>query len=197
MKAIILYLFVLLIIPSQDIWNNLIIDNELEVQQSSKDDYSYPWHVVQHSDGHFENTLGLEISKKDTTPIIHNAHCYTYLNNESANSRLKFGEGELVNDTLHLKIFDKSASNYEMLELTVFQDKFKVNYQTAYYPFPYEGIEYKFLNESLTLNTNEFKKDTSIKGQVDIELIQTVNFQNKPSSTVNKKIKGTFEILIE
>lgn len=188
------------IIPNNDKWCKYIIDVNLKTPAIDSSKWTYPWYMIKHQDGHFENTLGESIMSSDTAHLIHNSRCILqteiHYSNDRINSDLKFAKAILVNDTLQIKIYDESASNWNHVTINVVKRKFNLNYK-ANYVFPYKRIDYQIEKKSLILNSKPpFKKGEIIKGSVEIELQETI-VKETGNLSKNKIIFGTFETKVE
>ncbi|GAA4107135.1 hypothetical protein GCM10022393_02160 [Aquimarina addita] len=178
-------------------WIPLIVDEQLEIPKIGPDDWSYPWYMIKHNDGHFENITEDTIIEKDTIRVIHHSKCYTYLTKKGKTipiSRIPFVTSEIKGDTLALTLFDESASNNEKLTLQLVNDFFKINYHTVYV-FPYKDIQYEFKSASLKVNKMPpYKKGMLLKGVLATEFVETIIYNdNTPSDVRDKLIEGTFE----
>ncbi len=184
-------------------WKTVQYDPHLKMPEKNADDWSYPWYMIKHVDGHFENTMSDTIQAEDTLRLYHNAHCYTYDDQTATNaknyrSRLPFAEAKRSEDTLKLKIHDFSASNYELLHLNIYGGKYKMTYRTSYV-YLYQDIEFDYLNSALVLQKRPpYQPGDTLKGALTLELNETIIFEdgksNPPSSRL---IKGTFEVEVE
>jgi len=178
----------------------LSIDTTKKIPDINLDNWSYPWYMIKHTDGHFENTLGETITKKDTIKLIHNAVCFSFIKRnhiyKEPNSNLRFAESAIHNDTLRIRLFDESASNWEELSIKIKDQEFKMDYKISYV-FPYKEIKYEFINQSVTINTlPPFELGQTIKGELEVEFKETI-IKEEDATTYTKMITGTFEVLVE
>jgi len=183
-------------------WTPIIFDENFTTPKIEEDDWSYPWYVIKHQDGHFENTMADTILPKDTIHQIHNSRCYSFFKKKNildkeAHDRLKFCEAKIKMDSLNIEIYDMSASNGEIIFLTIVNNHFKLKYNTAYV-FPYKNIEFTYYNQYLKINKKPpYLKDDIIFGEIKTEFEESIIFEkDKTTSTKTKVIKGTFEVKI-
>ena len=186
---------------AQNKWDKWVLNEHLDVPAIAADDWSYPWYVVEYEEGKFENTLGDSITAQDTIHQIHNSKCFTYvLKNDKMEpeprSRLPICEALWRNDTLLIGIFDFSASNSEAVEIAVKGDRFLMAYQVNYV-VPYKKIEFETLSRRLVLNQSAFEKGRILKGEIHLEIKETIFSESGKKSSSNKLIEGTFEVKIE
>jgi len=180
-------------------WNLIQIDKNLEFQGPT--DWSYPWHVIKHKDGHFENTTGNPITKKDTAHLIHYSNCYSYLEKEEIIDfeqaiKLPFTYSKINKDTLDIIIYDESTSNSESIKLKVINRKFKSEYKISYV-FPNESLTINYIKNDLTLNKEPpFEKGEKIIGKLKVKLNEIVKINNKKRQNI-RIVEGTFQIIIE
>jgi len=184
-------------------WTPIKFDKNLTVPKIEADDWSYPWYILKHKDGDFENITADTILPQDTIHLIHNAKCYSFLKknkivNKRALSRLRFCEAEIQSDSLMIKIYDFSVSNTEAVFLTIYNDQFRFVYNTAYV-FPYKNLEFNYLNQFLKLNKKPpYIKGDIILGEIEAEFIESTIYEKEtPTTSKTKVIKGYFEVEIK
>ena len=176
-------------------WTTVTINKNITSVKKDSTDWSYPWYMIKHKDGHFENILGEQINTEDTTKIYHNSYCYSFVQ-EDTTSRLKFAGAKKNNKAVSIKLFDESASNNESLELEIENfKKFKPTYKINYV-FSYDSIGIEFKKKYLEINKNTYEKGENIIGKVYLEFEEKIYNNRKIKSSI-KEIKGSFEVKIE
>ncbi len=180
-------------------WGNVNINENLALPKKDITDWSYPWYMIKHKDGHFENTLGDKIKAKDTTKIHHQSYCYSLVDDDTI-SRLKFSKAQQIREKVFIKLYDQSASNHESLTLEMIDfKKFNPTYKINYV-FPYDSIGIKFLRKELEIKEEIYQKGGTLIGRIDLELEQKiykeVNDNQKVTTTI-KRLEGIFEVEIE
>lgn len=173
---------------------------QLEVPAIDSSDWEYPWYVIKHEDGKFENTKDDSISAQDTIHLIHNSKCFTYRikngkKDEEPCTQLPICEAKLSHDTLLISTYDFSASNAEAVYISVYGDQYLMTYKVNYV-VPYQKIEVENINQRLVLNQSSFKKGQVLKGEVYLEIKETMTYESGKKSAFNKLIEGTFEVKI-
>ena len=183
-------------------WKEIIYDKGLTGPEITTNDWSYPWYMVKHENG-FENALGEKITKNDTTKLIHNSKIYTFQNNEQIKTKqfrslLNFSKGKLINDSLKIRIYEESASNGELLILKIYKDQFFIEYENSYV-FPYENLEFDFINSELKLNSKpEYKVGQKLIGEINTKFTEQINkLDGKSGKKRLRIISGKFELEIE
>ena len=176
-------------------WSPVSINQHLFFPERDADDWTYPWYMVSHEDGSFENTLGVPITAQDTVKLIHLSDCYVF-RGEDTLSRLVYTKAHLTDTVLHVTIFDESASNFEDLFLDIVDCKqFKPMYKKGLIT-PHDSITIQFTQQLLEINKPSYIKGDTLIGYLDISLEQRVYARNTYNLT-SKRIKGVFEAVIE
>lgn len=177
-------------------WEKVRIDPTLNAIKIDSADWTYPWHVIKHSN-YFENTLGEPIAKEDTAHLIRNSNCQVRAiwDTDVSSSSIPFANGTWKQDTLVLSIWQQSASDNQTLTLTVVDGKFSSDYMIWYIP-PYDDWNLNIISESLELNQSP-EPGVPIKGRVNILLQEEVRWtEGAPNQvdTILKRIEGTFVV---
>lgn len=195
MKSILLISFLSLGLISHD-WRPIVIDNSLDSLEVDITDWSYPWYVIKH-ETYFENTVGEGISEADTAHMIRNSHCNLSVTQDRIknSSRLPFANSTWNKDTLTITIYQENASDNQELVMTIVGQQFDAEYDIAYFISPKQW-KYEVKEASLTFSRKP-KKGEDIKGKVDLEMIEIIEWPEWKSTkidTIQKRIEGTFVI---
>lgn len=181
-------------------WHEIEIQSNLETPAIDSTAWFYPWYVIKHRDGHFENTLGESISKTDTAHLVQNTSCE--INYQWADKQyvypLKQATAKQKDDTLFISIIDESASNYECLEIKILDGKFRLNYDKIYV-IPTQRQEVLCLSQRLILNQGRYEVGERIKGKIEAEFMEILQFDEgevNSVDTIYKSVQGTFEVVI-
>lgn len=200
-RPILFIFFTFFSLLSQAQNKNRLIDNKLfssyKVDSNLKGDFSfakkweYPWWVIKHEDGHFENSMGELISYEDTTHLYRTANVITSHQGEHP---IKYVEATLKADTLILDFADLDAAYHGYLTVELVKDKFTSEW--IYLSIMLEPpIKYITLKQDLIIITNQFKVGKKIKGKINIQ------FQELDSTSKQKPpvyfVKGLFETTIQ
>ncbi len=193
MKIIPVFLIVIISVLSNK-WEKVKIDPTLNNLKVDSTDWTYPSHVIKHSN-YFENTFGEPISSEDTAHLIRNSYCQvkTIRDTSEWSSRIPFANGVWKNDTLVLSIWREVASDIQKLTLTIVDGRFSSDYM-IWYVLPYNDWDLKIIKQSLELNQIP-EPGMSIKGRVSILLQEEMRWAEDPSNqidTILKRIEGTF-----
>ncbi len=178
-------------------WTALRINENLIPLEEKINDWVYPWYVIKHDDGHFENILGEGITEIDTTKIYCQSYCYSLVEEDTI-SRLKFAEAQQVGQTVFIKLFDESASNNETLELEVIDfEKFNPTYKLNLV-FPHDSVVINFLRKEFEIKKKNYQIGDDLVGKVDMEFEQKIYRKGKKqTNAIVKKISGIFKVKIE
>jgi hypothetical protein len=162
-----------------------------------EEETSWPWWIVDHGDGTFEDTTG-QITKREDIPIlIHTADCRT---RHQGLHNINYCSATLQKDgIIELKIEDQSASTGDFLTIQIKDGKFFSQYKT-YYPGDPSDINliWTTTKQRLILNKKEFKKGEVIKGRVEFECVQEVSNPKYGGRNPQKiRIEGTLKPILE
>jgi len=159
--------------------------------------WSYPWWIVQHEDGHIENTMGGTTDKKELPKLKHTAKCFTYHQGEHW---IRFCKATLNADgALELFIHDESASYWDNLRILVKGGEFTSQYWTSY-PGDKgdEGLIWTTISQSLVLNKRNYRKGHEVRGRIKFTCLQEeTNVKYNGRFTRSITIKGVFQTELE
>jgi hypothetical protein len=180
-------------------WELVNVNENLVLPKEDKNDWSYPWYMIKHKDGHFENTFGDEIKHEDTMKLYHPSHCYSFIEKDTT-SRLKYAKAKKAGKTVQISLFDRSASNYESLDLEIKNFKeFNLKYNISYV-YPYDSIVFTFLKKELEIKKSNYQKGENLVGYVNCILEEKIYTNKNNKKEIHSKIKdlnGVFEVIIE
>lgn len=201
-KSFLLFYFIVFFIcscsvmpPEKNVSNVLLHNPALDSLVLDSSDFSYPWYMVQHSEG-FENTLGEEITKQDTMPLIH--HSMAYIKGDFGEYRLPFAKANLENDTLLIKVFKEDAAGYESIGIYINNGKYVLSHDVNHI-MPCQSISH-YDTTTVMLNRMNLATGDTIKGVFSIKLEEKITCeesQGLENRIVNKIIKGEFVTVVE
>lgn len=188
MKAII-YNLIFLSFPFVGFGQTVVIDKNLTTATIDSTDWNYPWHVIKHTDGHFENTFGTPITSLDTIHVIKNSQVYVH--SKDVNYQIPYASATIHGDTLSICLTDESASNFEQLTIQMQEGEFELNYNKAYIQILKER-NVEILEQKVVLSQNNLQIGQEIRGEVFIKLAETIKWSDQNTETIEKEIKGSF-----
>lgn len=178
-------------------WYSLKVEDDLEVADIDSTDWSYPWYIVKKENGEFSSAVSDMITARDTIHIVRNSRVQNEVQwgKERPIHRIPFATADLDGDTLNLKIYDRSASNWEELNFKVVHNAFKVSYRQDYLmDIRSEGMRIKYA--VLELNKPGFSPGDELKGVVMVRIKEDVADRNG-DWTIEKVISGDFVVKVQ
>jgi len=132
--------------------------------------WSYPWYIIKHPDGHFEDTTGGKSSKKEPPRLKPTANCFS--DAYGADHLLRFCEARLLDpNMIDLFIHENNASHFDALKIQIRNHTFSCQYW-ALYPGPGEpGMIWMTKQQKLTLDRKAYQKGDVIRGKIDLECV--------------------------
>ncbi|MFT4601469.1 MAG: hypothetical protein ACI857_001649 [Arenicella sp.] len=186
-------IFILTSINLHSFAQTIAVNEKLELLKTDSTDWTYPWHVIKHKDGHFENTFGLPITQSDTAHVLKNAQVFVYILKDlkEVKYRIPFAEATIDKDTILIELNDESASNFEGLSIKIFEGEFELEYHKAYIQM-LANIKVEFLEQKVTLSQSHFEVGEEIKGEVFVIVKETVEWPDQTVEIIEKTIRGSF-----
>lgn len=145
--------------------------------------WAYPWYVIKHPNGKFENTLGGNIKKADTAHLYFTANCQT---NVMGGYKLRYCFANRNADGIRLKFADCSPG-YEN-EFTVYIAKNTHSFEPKLiYPVlaPENDKTYQVIKSSLRLDGQNDGKAGKLNGYIDTEFTETAAAPKGKQLSVN------------
>jgi hypothetical protein len=169
-------------------WQLVNVNENLVLPKEDENDWSYPWYMIKHKDGHFENTFGDEIKNEDTMKLYHPSHCYSFIEKDTM-SRLKYAKAKKVGKIVQISLFDRSASNNESLDLEIKNfEEFNLKYNISYV-YPYDSIVFTFLKKELEIKKSNYQKGENLVGYVNCILEEKIYTNKNNKKEIHSKIK--------
>ena len=160
-------------------------------------EWSYPWFIIRHADGHIENATGGTTDEKELPRLKHTAKCFTAHQGEHV---IKFCEARLLKDnTIELFVQDMSPSTSDNLKILVKDGLFSCQYWTFYVADKGdEGLIWTTKRQKLILDKKVYAIGDIIKGKIEFECLQEVTNPKyggrHPKAII---IEGVFRTIIE
>ena len=165
-----------------------IVDPTLYSDFFRTKDGSYPFHIVEHKDGHLENTLGGEVSKEEATKIEHTAKCVSTHQGEHL---MSFCDAQQFDGGLLLEVAGGLPAYASALTLQIGKDKSLKCRFDARYPMviPGEKLTWKITKKTFKMKSDSFKAGERMLGWLSVEFEETCKIDGKVTSK-SHKIEG-------
>lgn len=149
---------------------------------------SYPLHIVEHEDGHLENTLGGDVSKEEATKIEHTAKC---VSSHQGEHLMSFCDAQQFDGGLLLEVAGGLPAYASSLTLQIGKDKSLKCRFDARYPMiiPGEKLTWKITKKTFKMTNDSFKAGERLLGWLSVEFEETCTIDGKVTSK-SHKIEG-------
>jgi hypothetical protein len=133
-----------------------IVDPALDSEFFRAKDSSYPSHIIEHEDGHLENTLGDRVSKADAIKIEYTANCRSTHQGEHL---MSFCDAQLIDGVLLLEVTGGLPAYASTLTLSIDKNKKLECGFEASYPMsvPSEKLTWKITKKTFKMENDNFK----------------------------------------
>ena len=170
-------------------WNKVEYNSNLSYPFFNEQSWDYPWYIIKNDDGSFSSTFNDAIVESDTVHLYHTAECAT---NHQGKHEVNYCSAYKKGDTLFL-LFPPSLPAYWLnMEVKVIGNKFKA--EASGVPFIPIWLEWKTINQQLTLTTDSYTIGDSIKGKCNFEFTEYVIGDTVKN---NFYFSGVFKTVIE
>lgn len=158
-------------------------------------DGSYPFPIIEHEDGHLENTLGDEISPEEAIKTEHTAKC---LSNHQGEHLMSFCDAEQFEGGLLLKVTGGLPAYASSLTLRIDKDKNLKCRFAAVYPMsvPGEKLTWTITKKTFKMKSDNFSAGVRLLGWLSVEFEETCLIDGKTTSK-SRKIEGYVKPVIQ
>jgi hypothetical protein len=186
--------------PDQ-MWSRVDYDPKLTDPFFKSNKWSYPWYIIKHPDGHFEDTRGKR-PKKEPPRLKHTANCFSAAG--GAEHLLRFCEARFLDPNgIDLLIHETNPSYIDALRVQIRNGMFACQYWAKYrIRFSIKpGTIWTTKRQKLTLDKKAYRKGDTIKGRIDFECVEEatnpsyVEKYGKNPTTI--KLHGVFRTIVE
>lgn len=148
--------------------SKVIVDPALDSEFFRAKDSSYPFHIIEHEDGHLENTLGGEVSKEDVIKIEHTANC---MSTHQGEHLMSFCDAQLIDEGLLLEITGGLSAYTSSLTLSIDKNKNIECRFDASYPMniPGEQLTWKITKKTFKMKNDNTKEGDRLLGWLSVE----------------------------
>jgi len=165
-----------------------VVDPTLDSDFFRADDGSYPAHIVEHEDGHLENTLGNTVSKEEATKIEHTAKC---LSSHQGEHLMSFCDAPQLDKGLMLEVAGGLPAYASSLTVRIGNDKSLTCRFTAAYPVIVSGetLTWTITKKTLKMTSDRFTPGERLLGWLSVEFDETSTIDGK-AIIKSHKIEG-------
>ena len=179
--------------PAQ-IWSKVHYDPRLTDPFFKSNEWRYPWNIVKHPDGHFEDTSTGIRPKKEPPHLKHTAKCFS--TSHGTKHLLLFCKARLLDrNEIDLFLYDTDPGCLDDLRVQIRNGMFTCQFSTRYKIWlPTDrGIVWKTTRQALVLDKNVYRKGDTIKGKIDFECLEFGN----PKHPRKIEIYGIFKTVVK
>ena len=126
---------------------------------------SYPWYIIQHDDGHLENTFGEPLDAEDRKKIEHTANC---VSTHQGSHHMDFCEAYFDGKDLRLEIGGGLSGYASLMVITIRGDDFRCAFE-ATYPAPGPALRWRITKKALHARTTRYKIGERFHGWLSVE----------------------------
>ncbi len=186
--------------PDQ-MWSKVDYDPKFTDPFFKSNEWSYPWWIIEHPDGHFESTRSEDESPvKDPPRLKHTAKCFSTSFGEK--HLIKICEAKLLDaNAIDLFIHEDNASFIEDLKVQIKHGMFTCEYYGLCDIPSAKGLVSTTKRQELTLDKKVYQKGDVIKGKIDFEWVEEVTdpeyVEKYGRNPITITIKGVFKTILE
>ncbi len=162
-----------------------VVDPKLDSDFFRSKEASYPFHIIEHEDGHLENTMGGKVSKEDAIRIEHTAKC---LSSHQGEHLMSFCDAEMSGGGLLLQVSGGLPAYASFLTLEIDKDKKLKCAFFATYPMtvPGEKLSWKITKKAFRMTSDKIDAGTRLLGWLSVEFEETCVVDGKFTSHQHK-----------
>jgi hypothetical protein len=187
--------------PAQ-MWSKVDYDPKLTDPFFKSNRWSYPWYIIKHRDGHFEDTSTGIPPEKEPPHLKHTARCFS--NSHGEKHLVNFCEAKsLDGNMIDLAIHDDDPAFFDHLRVRIRNGMFTCQFRTASKILPRipPDIASETKRQKLTLDKEAYRKGDVIKGRIDFECVEEptnpgyIEQWGRNKTTI--KVYGVFKTIVE
>lgn len=155
-----------------------VIEPKLDSEFFRSKEASYPFHIIEHEDGHLENTMGGKVSRKEATKIEHTAKC---LSSHQGEHLMSYCDAKQSDGGLFLFVTGGLPAFASMLTLKIDNERnLKCRFEAVYpMTIPGEKLEWKITNKTFRLKSDNSKVGVRLLGWLSVEFEETCTIEGK------------------
>ncbi|MFH1113218.1 MAG: hypothetical protein V1792_04795 [Pseudomonadota bacterium] len=182
-------------------WFRVGYDPKLTDPFFKSNEWSYPWYIIKHPDGHFEDTTSGIRPEKEPPRLKRTARCFS--NSYGEWHVVSFCEARFVDGhNIDLFIHDHNPSFSDALMVRISNGMFKCMCFPASRILSREKtvIVAETTRQKLILDKKVYRKGDVIKGRIDFELVEEVidekHVQEYSSAPKTIQVFGVFKTIV-
>ncbi len=156
-----------------------VIDATLDSDFFRSKQSSYPWHILEHDDGHLEDTIaGGPANRKTVSKIEHTANC---ISTHQGKHLMSFCEATQRGQGVDLVITGGMPAYASMLTLKLDEKKQITCAFEATYPMtiPGEKLQWRITKKAFRMKNEGFKPGTRLFGWLTVEFEEITTIKGK------------------
>lgn len=161
------------------------IDPNLDSDFFRSKEASYPFHIIEHEDGHLESTMGGKVSRKDATKIEHSAKC---VSTHQGEHEMSYCDALQSDEGLLLVVSGGLPAYASTLTLKIDKEKnLKCGFE-AVYPMTIAGetLEWKITNKTFRMKNDDYKAGGRLLGWLSVEFEESCTIEGKITRRTHK-----------
>lgn len=171
------------------------VDRTLDTEFFHAKVSSYPFYVIEHDDGHLENTLGEKVTAEDAIKVEHTAKC---ISSHQGEHLMSFCEAKQFSGGLLLEMAGGLPAYASSLTLQIDKDKKLRCRFFATYPMtvPDEKLTWSITKKTFKMTSDKFDVGTRLLGWLSVEFDESCTIDGKVT-TKSYKIEGYVKPIIQ
>jgi len=173
-----------------------VIDARLDSDFFRSKQSSYPWHIIEHDDGHLEDTIaGGPANRKTVSKIEHTANC---ISTHQGEHLMSFCEAIQRGQGVDLVITGGMPAYASMLTLKIDEKKQITCAFEATYPMtiPGEKLQWRITKKAFRMKSDQLKTGTRLYGWLSVEFVEITTLKGKETRK-SYKIEGYVKPVIQ
>ncbi len=174
----------------------VIMDSSLDSDFFRSKEASYPWHIIEHEDGHLEDTIaGGPANRKSVSKIEHTANCISTHQGEHV---MSFCDATLRGQGVELVITGGMPAYASMLTVKIDDKKQITCAFDSTYPMtiPGENLQWRITKKAVRLKSDQFKAGTRLFGWLSVEFEEITTLKGQ-TTRKTYKIEGYVKPVIQ
>jgi hypothetical protein len=188
--------------PAQ-IWSKVDYDSKLTDPFFESNEWSYPWSIIKHLDGSFEDITSNKRPDKEPPHMKHTAKCFiTALERGRDKDLVKFCKARLLDtNMIDLLIHENNPAYTDALRVQIRNGMFSTQYWASYKRALAAACIWTTKRQKLTLDKKVYRKGDVIKGRIDFECVEEktnpeyIKQYGRDPSTI--KVYGVFKTILK
>ena len=173
-----------------------MIDASLDSDFVRSKQSSYPWHIIEHDDGHLEDTIaGGPANRKTVSKIEHTASC---ISTHQGEHLMSFCEATQRGQGVDLVITGGMPAYASMLTLKIDEKKQITCSFEATYPMTIAGekLQWCITKKAFRMKSDQLKTGTRLYGWLSVEFEEIATLKGKETRK-SYKIEGYVKPVIQ